>query len=196
MIPETLRCAACDTPFAVGSTSCDLCGLRLQGQRSPLWSGLLWSVKGYRVWSLGFFAYALIKLALTGQPGAYFSLFLILFPFGMALGLSYRMGDATPRWIVAFLILVDLGVIIAPQHQFLPRLGMFLGVPRTENRILTWYVLVYALLQFVLAPPVFFTKSLRTSWRGGKPALAPWICYFGFVVWGIIVTILTIALTR
>jgi hypothetical protein len=114
-----------------------------------------------------------------GQPGSFFCLFLILFPFGMALGISYQMGDATSRWIVAFLILVDLGVIFAPEHQLLPFLNMFPGLPKTENRILTWYFVVYGTLQFVVVPPVVFSRSLRTAWRGSPPALAPWICWFG-----------------
>jgi hypothetical protein len=195
-IPETHRCPACETLLPYGASGCAFCGVRPQGQRNSIWNSLLWLVKAYRTWSLGVFAYALIQLAMVGHPAKYFFLFLILFPFGMALGISYRMGDATSRWIVAFLILVDLGVIIAPEHQFLPFLNLFPMLPRTQNRILTWYFLVYGMLQFVVLPPVMFFRSLRAAWLGRRPALATWICCFGLAVWGLIVTILTVGLTR
>jgi hypothetical protein len=149
-IPATLRCAGCDSALVEGASSCDFCGLQSQGQGKSFWQRVLWLVKAYRLWSLGVFVYALIQLAMLGHVGAYIMLFFILVPFGMALGVSYRMGDATSCWIVAFLILVDLGVIIAPEHQFLPMLNMFPQLPKAENRILTWYFLVYGMLQFVV----------------------------------------------
>jgi hypothetical protein len=190
------RCPDCDTPYMEGSSGCEFCGRKPPGQRNPFLRGLLWSVKAYRMWSLCLFTYALFHLAGLGHAGAYLCLFLILFPFGMALAISYRMGDATSRWIIAFLILVDLGVIIAPEPQLLPWLNMFPQLPITQNRMLTWYFLVYCMLQFVALPPIVFSRSLRTAWGGGKPALAPWICLFGFAVWGLIVTILSMGLTR
>jgi len=114
----------------------------------------------------------------------------------MALGISYRLRDATPRWIVTFLILVDLGVIIAPEHRLFPRLDLFPEIPRTQSRILSWYILSYFALQFIAAPPVAFFRSLRTAWRGGRPALALWICVFGLAVWGLLASVvLLLAIT-
>ena len=155
---------------------------------------LVWLVKAYRVWSLGVFTVAVFHLILAGQFGNYFAAFLVIFPFTTALALSYRLGDRTPGWIVTFLILVDLGVIIGPEHQILPKLNLFPQIPLTQNRILSWCFLVYATLQYVVMPPIAFFRSLRTAWYGGRPALSPWICLFGFAVWGFVAMIFTMLL--
>ena len=186
------RCPTCKSPFSEGSERCDFCGGRLQSHRPRLLRSILWLVKAYRTWSLGLFAYALYHLLKIGAVESYFALICVVVPFGMALAMSYRMGDSTSRWIVSFLLLVDVGIVIAPEHQLFPMLNMFPQLPRTQNRILTWYFLVYGSLQFLVAPPVAFFRSLRTAWRGQKAALAPWICLLGFAVWGLIVTILVL----
>jgi hypothetical protein len=184
------RCPICESPFTEGSARCDFCGGKLQSRHRPLLPTLLWLLKAYRTWSLGLFAYALYHLLRIGAFESYFALLCVVVPFGMALALSYRMGESTPLWIVSFLLLVDVGIVIAPEHQLLPMLNLFPQLPRTQNRILTWYFLVYGSLQFVVAPPVMFFRSLRTAWRGKKAALAPWICLLGFAVCGLIVAIL------
>jgi hypothetical protein len=189
-LEENLRCPWCDTPFTERSVRCDVCGKRFQGRDHILLDLLLSMVKAYRVWSLALFGFAVFHLIAIGQLKTYYAFFLIAFPFGMALSISYRMGNATSRWIVVFLILVDFGVVIGPEHQILPILNLFPEMPRTQNRILTWYFLVYATLQFVVVPPVVFFKSLRTAWRGEQPALEIWICLLGLAVWGFIIFIL------
>ena len=111
--------------------------------------------------------------------------------------MAHLTRHAPSRWLVAFLVLVDLGVIFAPVHSPWPGLNMFSTIPRTQSRILSWYFIVYFLLQFVVVPPVVFVRSLATAWRGGKPALAPWICAFGFAVWGLLMFVCTmIAITN
>ena len=116
----------------------------------------------------------------------------MLFPFSAwRLGVSFLTRNATSRWIIAFLVLVDLGVILAPAHQILPRLNFFPELPRTDSRILSWYILVYTTLQLGIAPPVVFFRSLRTAWRGKKPPLATWICLFGLVAWAIFMFVVT-----
>ncbi len=142
----------------------------------------------YRTWSLGVLASAVIQLLLVGDFKSFYAGFFVLFPFAMAIGISYRMRPATSRWIVAFLVLVDLGVILAPAHWIFPRLNMFQELPLTQSRILSWYFLVYITLQFGVVPPVAFGRSIHTTWRGGKPVLALWICVFGLAVWGLFVS--------
>jgi hypothetical protein len=147
---------------------------------------------GYRALSLGVFALPLLDLLRIGDARAFWVGFMVLFPFGMALAISWRAGPHTPRWIVAFLVLVDLGVILAPAHQILPGLNLFPELRQTQSRILTWYFLVYGTLHFGVAPPVAFARSLRTARRGGVPTLAPWICVFGFLVWGLLISLVTL----
>ena len=192
------RCPGCETPLPPRAAICPFCGEKAPRRDDSRTVGraLLWLVKAYRTWSLGLFAYAVMHLFLVGKFQSYFVLFLVAFPFGMALAVSYAKGDATPRGIVAFLILVDLGVIIAPAHQILPMLNLFPDLPKTQNRILTWYFAVYFLLQFVLAPPYVFFGSLRTAWRGGRPPIALWICLFGLATWSFIVFLVTVFVVR
>jgi hypothetical protein len=155
---------------------------------------LIRAAQGYRIWSLGVFAVAVIHLLRVGDSKSFFFGFIVLFPFAMALGISLLARAATPRWIVAFLVLVDLGVILAPAHGVFPWLNMFPEIPRTQNRILSWYFLVYATLQFGVAPPLAFGRSLHTVWHGGKPALATWICVFGLAVWGLLVSVISLCM--
>jgi hypothetical protein len=63
----------------------------------------------------------------------------------------------------------------------------------TESRIISWYILVYFTLQFVIAPPIIFVRSLRTAWHGGKPALSAWVCVFGLAAWGLFMFIMTMS---
>jgi hypothetical protein len=149
--------------------------------------GLLWVAKGYRAWSVGIFAVAVIRLLQVGDAKAFWCGFLVLFPFATAIALSYFKGPATTRWLVAFLVLVDAGVILAPAHGIFPWLNLFPELPRTPNRILSWYFLVYGALQFGLAPPVFFIRSLQNAWCRGTPVVRPWICLFGLSVWAMLV---------
>ena len=195
------RCPHCDAwQPAVGSAArCPFCGARLPWERppcgrNPIVNGLIRVAHAYRIWSLGVFAVALIQLLRVGDVPSLFFAFVVLVPFGTALGISFVARGATPWWIVAFLVLVDLGVILAPAHGIFPRLNLFPGIPWTPSRILSWYVLVYVALQFVALPPVVFVRSLRTVRRGGKPLLSPWICVFGFLVWGLFVTIVTLVI--
>ena len=163
-------------------------------RRNPLARGLVASAHGYRAWSLGVFALALLDLLRIGDARAFWVGFMVLFPFGTALAIAWVFGESTPRWIVAFLLLVDLGVIFAPAHQILPGLNLFPELRQTQSRILTWYFLVYGTLHFGVAPPIVFARSLRTSWSGAVPIIAPWICVFGFLVWGLLMCRVTLGL--
>ena len=176
------RCAFCDGELAPK--------VRPAGQ-IPFLNLLIRAAGAYRRWSLAVFVGAVIALLRVGEIKSFVFGFIVLFPFSMALWLAYRMRNATSRWIIAFLVLVDLGVIFAPAHQIFPRLNFFPEISRTQNRILSWYIVVYVTLQFGVAPPIAFVRSLRTAWRGGKPALATWICVFGFAVWGLFVSVVS-----
>jgi hypothetical protein len=157
---------------------------------------LVWIAKGYRAWSLGVLAVAVIQLLLVGDAKSFWCGFFVLFPFATAIAVCYLRPAATTRWLVAFLILVDLGVILAPAHGVFPWLNLFPEIPRTPNRILSWYFLVYGSLQFGVAPPVALVRSLRTAWRGGQPAVRPSICVFGLAVWALLMFVATMVIIK
>jgi hypothetical protein len=164
-------------------------------RRRPAFLRVLISMAhAYRAWSLGIFSLAVIELLRLADARAFWLGSLILFPFGAALAIAYRRGTASSRWLVAFLLLVDFGVIIAPAHRFLPGLHLFPELRPTQSRILAWYFLVYFTLQFVVAPPIAFGRSLHTAWRGDRPVLAPWICVFGLLVWGLVMVLVILLL--
>jgi hypothetical protein len=182
------------------TAACPFCGGQLPWVNPPrghfpVLRGLMWVARAYRQWSLLVFAGAIVDLLWVGDSKAFFSGFMVLFPFTMALAIAYRMGRATSRWIIAFLVLVDLGVVLAPAHHIFPWLSFFPEIPPTQNRIISWYILVYATLQFGVLPPIVFVRSLQTAWRGGKPPLATWICLFGFAVWGLLISIVAVGVT-
>jgi hypothetical protein len=195
------RCPQCDAwqPAVGNSARCSFCGAKFPWGhqplgRNPIVNGLIRVAHAYRIWSLGVLAIALIQLLSVGDVPSLFFAFVVLCPFGTALGISFVARASTPWWIVAFLVLVDLGVILAPAHGILPWLNLFPRIPRTPSRILSWYVLVYVALQFIVLPPVVFVRSLRTARRGGRPLLSPWICVFGFLVWGLFVSIVVLVI--
>ncbi len=190
------RCPHCGAwqPGGEGSSRCHFCDGELAGGiphrgRYPVLNGLIKVAQAYRRWSLGVFVLALIELLRTGGVESFFFGFLVLVPFGTALGISFQEGPRLPHGSSPFSRWWTLESILAPAHQILPGLNMFPAIPRTQNRILSWYFVVYVTLQLVVAPPVVFGRSLRTAWRGGKPALASWICVFGFLVWGLFLSI-------
>lgn len=193
------RCPHCGAWQTRGdrAAQCPFCdaerprGNHPRGQH-PVLKGLIRVAQAYRHWSLAVFIGAVIDLLRVGNSKSFFFGFVVLFPFGMALWLAYLTRNATPRWIIAFLVLVDIGVIFAPAHQIFPWLNFFPEISQTRNRILSWYILVYVTLQFGVAPPIAFVRSLRTAWHGGKPSLATWICVFGFAVWGLFVSVVTL----
>ncbi len=190
------RCPECGAwlPGGERGTPCPSCGGAIPSSgpaRHPIWAGLAWLAGAYRIWSLGVFALALYHLVRLGDAGSYFLLFMVVFPFGMALALSCWMPGPPNRWLVAFLLLVDVGVILGPEHRILPMLHQIRALPETQSRILTWYFLVYATLQYGIMPPVGFGRSLRTAWRGGRPTLRPGICVFGLALWGFVASLLT-----
>ena len=199
-VPDSslLCCPHCGArpPESGGAANCQFCGGRVAPRQScklTILKALLWLVSAYRIWSLALFVWAIGHLLAVGGFASYFVAFLIIVPFTAALGISYVTRNAVSPWIVSFLLLVDLGVVIAPEHRILPMLNMFPMLPRTQSRILSWYFLVYGMLQFVILPPVAFSRSMWTAWRGGTPVLHVGICLFGFAVWGLIIFILIMA---
>ena len=118
------------------------------GSHNSVLKGLLWLALAYRQWSLVVFAGAIIDLLSVGNSKSFLFGFTALFPFTLALGIAYRTRNATSRWIIAFLLLVDVGVVLAPAHQIFPCLNLFPEIPRTQNRIISWYILVTGALQF------------------------------------------------
>jgi hypothetical protein len=192
-------CPHCGTWQTTGDdrqATCHFCHGRLTRERrselsGKIRKGLTWLARGYRQWSLAIFAGAIVELLWLWNAKSFLFGFVVLFPFTVALALAHwtRKRNATSRWIIAFLVLVDLGVVIAPTHQILPWLNMFPEIPLTQNRIISWYVLVYFTLQFGVVPPVALGRCLRTAWRGEVPALSTWICLFGFAVWGLLMSV-------
>ena len=180
---QSLRCSICDGALPSG--------YRPRGNSHPVLYALIRVVQAYRIWSVILFLGAVIRLLQIGGAKSFFFGFIVLLPFSAALGLSFF---ARSRWLIAFLVLVDIGVILAPAHQLFPGLNFFPELPLTASRMISWYILVYVTLQFVVAPPIVLGRSLRIAWRGEKPPLAVWICVFGSAVWGLLMFIIAMSM--
>ena len=90
---------------------------------------------------------------------------------------------ANVRWIAtSFLTLIGMGVIVAPIPALFPKLGgVERNLPAWQDRLLTWYVGVYAFYFLSVAPLYAFIRNLRSHRRGEPAVLARPICWLGLV---------------
>jgi hypothetical protein len=136
--------------------------------------GLIWGARAYRQSSLLVFAGAIVELHWLANVKAFFFGSVVLLPFTEALWLAHRTRNA---WIIAFLVLVDLGVILAPAHQIFPWLNMFPEIPRTldSSVISCWSQIIFRstfhapetkMIERVDPGPRSCLRFLRLSTRG------------------------------
>jgi hypothetical protein len=97
-----------------------------------------------------------------------------------ALHTNASCSAATRRVAWAFLAAVAFGAIVAHEQRLFPALG---GVDRrlgiVQDRVLTWYVGVYAFWACVVLPSHLFMGSLRNHRRGTPAAFSRFTFYLG-----------------
>jgi Na+-driven multidrug efflux pump len=98
-----------------------------------------------------------------------------------ALYTGARSSRGTRRIAWAFLGAIGLGSLIAPLPQLFPKLGGFAQLPPEQNRMLTWYVGVYAVWLAVVLPVHVFVGGLRAHGRGEPALLSEFTCSLGLV---------------
>lgn len=88
---------------------------------------------------------------------------------------------------IAFLALVNVGVVIARTEWLFPDLEMDDQLPPVPNRILAWYGGLYLLYLFSVVPLVVFGGFLIQHSKGKNPGWSRFTCIIGLVL-GLILT--------
>lgn len=110
-----------------------------------------------------------------------------LLPPLLAVG-STRSNRTSTRILGAtFLTLVDFGLLIAPFEMIFPNLGRG-GVPLPPHdvRILHWYLVIYLLFLFVIAPPFLFIRGLLDKHYHRQGGFSMFTCILGLITWAIV----------
>jgi hypothetical protein len=137
---------------------------------------------GWQYLRYGLLALAMAVVSLAQLRGISAGLVLL---FGLpivfaALHTNASCSAATRRVAWAFLAAVAFGAIVAHEQRLFPALG---GVDRrlgiVQDRVLTWYVGVYAFWACVVLPSHLFMGSLRNHRRGTPAAFSRFTFYLG-----------------
>ena len=151
-----------------------------------------WLENGHKLWLVAALIYAAGHLIIlrNGDPGAV-GLFLV--PPFVAFGVLSSPTSSRPMRFAAqlFLGLVAAAIILAEQPLFLQNMRPnFPGVPREQDRVLTFYLGAYSLFVIGFLPGYVFIVSLYRHSRGEVAALSKPTCYLGLATWLLLVTVL------
>ena len=133
-------------------------------------------------------------ILLRGVSGGLVALFLV--PPLLALAACQSpAGTIRRRLGTAFLVLVGIGVAVSRLPALLPGLGgVDRGLPRVQDRLLTWYSVVYIVFLIGVVPAVLFTRSLAARRRGEAAPFSRPTCYLGIaamcILWPAVVPVL------
>ena len=157
-------------------------------------SGHLWSwlENGHKLWLVAALAYAVGHLLIlrNGDPRV---VVLFLVPPILAFGTLSSPKSSRPMRFAArlFLGLVAVAIILSEQRLFLQNMRPhFPGVPREQDRVLTFYLGAYSLFVMGFLPGYVFIVSLYRHSRGEVAALSKPTCYLGLATWLLLVTVL------
>lgn len=144
----------------------------------------------HTLWLSGLFVAAVVHAMWLsrGQPAQ--ALGALLFNYIVPLTLAWvtiKSRTATPMdrsLAYLFLILIGLGIIIAPFPALFPNMMIVKRqLPAVQNRIVAWYLMVFLLYLMVILPPYLFAKSLARHGRGESAMFSGPTCVLGFVTW-------------
>lgn len=144
-----------------------------------------WFHNAHNLWLIAALIYAVAHLAML-RNGDLRPVLLFLVPPLMAFGLLSAPKATPPARFAAklFLGLVTVAIILAEQPFILQNMKPhFPGVPKAQDRILTFYTGAYLLFIMGFLPAFACGVSLYRHSRGEPAALAKPICYLGLVTW-------------
>jgi hypothetical protein len=101
---------------------------------------------------------------------------------------SSRASRMSKILAISFLCCIGICIELALIQTLLPKFNFFPQLPRTQSRILSFYVAVYLFYFLVLLPPICFGRSLYLKKVGEQPYLHPNICYLGLFSWGVLMS--------
>jgi hypothetical protein len=92
----------------------------------------------------------------------------------------------TRRLAWLFFALIGVGILLAPMQGVLPRLNCFPKLPRTENRLLSWYMAVYLFYMPGVLPPYIALRNLWLQWHRKPVEFSRPTCWLMLFVWGLL----------
>jgi hypothetical protein len=149
-----------------------------------------WLENGHKLWLVAAFIYAIGHLLIlrNGDPRA---VFLFLVPPILAFGILSSPKPSRPMRFAAqlFLGLVAVAIILGEQPLILQNMRpLFPGVPREQDRVLTFYLGAYSLFIMGFLPGYVFIVSLYRHSRGEAASLTKPTCYLGLATWLLLLT--------
>lgn len=137
-------------------------------------------------WTVAVFLAAVVRVfLLKGLDLRVFVLFLLppFFAYIHALKSERR---STQIVAAAFLTAIDFGIALAPVTWLFPKLDLMGNLSSHDNRLLSWYLVVYLLYVFEVLPLFLFIRTIRDHWLKRKAMLSKFTCILGLVAWLII----------
>lgn len=154
--------------------------------------GHLWHLieKGHKLWLVASLVYAAGHLIILRNGDARVVL-LFLVPPILAFGILSSPKSSRPMRFAAqlFLGLVAVAIILSEQPLILQNMRpLFPGVPRAQDRVLTFYSGAYLLFIMGFLPGYVFIVSLYRHSRGEVASLTKPTCYLGLATWLLLLT--------
>lgn len=158
-----------------------------RGQEAPAIGGRIgrWLHDSHNLWLIAALIYAVAHLGML-RNGDLRPVLLFLVPPLLAFGILSSPKATRPTRFAAqiFLVLATIAIILAEQPFILQNMKPhFPGVPKDQDRILTFYTGAYLLFIMGFLPPFACGVSLYRHSRGERAALAKPICYLSLVTW-------------
>lgn len=144
-----------------------------------------WLHDAHNFWLMAALTYAVTHLAIF-RNGDLRPVLLFLMPPLFAFGVLASSKATPPARFGAqlFLALVAIAIILAEQPSILQNMKPhFAGVPKAQDRILTFYMGAYLFFIMGILPGFAFGVSLYRHRRGEHAVLAEPICYVGLMTW-------------
>jgi hypothetical protein len=112
-------------------------------------------------------------------------LLLFLLPPGIALLITGSRGRSPTARVLAtaFLVCLAAGIVLSHFPTALPGMRSYPELPVTEDRLLTWYTLVYTFFIMVIVPPVGLASQLLRRRRGVPNSFSPITSWAGLALW-------------
>lgn len=103
-----------------------------------------------------------------------------------AIARSKKTSRSTAWLAESFLVVAGAGVVLAAFDLLPAPFDQFPLLPRADNQLLSWYVVIYTLYFMFIIPPYALGRSLWHHRRGEPAELAPFICWLGLATWSLV----------
>lgn len=138
-------------------------------------------------WTVAVFLGAVLRLFLLRDLEGRV-LFLFLVPPVFAFLFKHRSSRRSTRIVaVSFLTVVSLGEGLSYLPELFPQMGgVDRRLPPSQDRLLTWYVVVYLLYLFLVVPLFLFVRALVDRARQQPAEFTRFTCVLGLIACAVV----------